>query len=169
MINAADSEQSRSPDKRRLATQHGSCMGRLYVRMNEYLECICVLWPSGRCQGWKGGHDTNKKKRTHSEPFSSRIAVKEQRWGTRSLLDVHTTRALRCTEMNHLAWVLGVHVAVYRTGDYASCRLSGRAPSGSMTAGRGCLLGLRRHAGGAGRQWTPRAVEQIRNACTRCL
>jgi len=38
-----------------------------------------------------------------------------------------------------------------------------------MTAGRGCLFGLRRHAGGAGRQWTPRAVEQIRNACTRGL
>jgi len=59
LINAADSEQSRSPDKRRLATQHGSCIGRLYNRMNKYLECICVLWPSGGCRGWKGGHGTS--------------------------------------------------------------------------------------------------------------
>jgi len=40
------------------------------------------------------------------------MTVKEQRGGTRSLLGVHITRALRCTGMNHLAWVLAVHVAV---------------------------------------------------------
>jgi len=41
-------------------------MGRLYIRMKEYLECICVLWPSGRCRGWKSGHDTSKKKKSVS-------------------------------------------------------------------------------------------------------
>ena len=71
-----------------------------------------------------------------SKQFRPWMPLKKHRRAVGSLFCVHTTGALRCTEINDSEGVLGVFVPGKRTGD-AFCRRSGRVPSGRSTTERG--------------------------------
>jgi len=88
-----------------------------------------------------------------SQQFRPWLSLKEHRRAAGSLSCVHTTGALRCTEINDSEGVLGVFVPAKRTGD-AFCRWSGRVPSGPSTTGRGVpkWAETQRRGASAGRQ-----------------
>ena len=71
-----------------------------------------------------------------SQQFRPWMSLREHRRAAGSLSCVHTTGALRCTEINDSEGVLGVFVPGKRTGD-AFCLWSGSVPSGPSPTGRG--------------------------------
>jgi len=133
--NQADSEQRLSPDERRLATQRGSCIGRLpFARSNFWSACVYSVGVVDAGRGRVAR--IQQTEGDSSSQFRPWMPLKEHRRAAGSLSCVHTMGALRCTEINYSEGVLGVFVPGKRTGD-AFCRRSGREPSGRSTTGRG--------------------------------